>query len=384
MTTNNEQQEGEQNDRDEYDNRTFRYKLVKNIFLFLSRVFMGMYLEISGPTLLDLRDRVGVNYEEISRVLVAKSVGYFISSVFGGFLVDKLKGHVDLLISLGCFMGAVGTAIIPWSPSMPFMGVMFHLQGLGEGIIDVGGDNLVIRMWGDKAAAPIHSLYFAFVGGERTLSKFLFAFATDGPLKFTKDNATILNTVFWASFTAGRGLAMLAAKFVGPRILLIVELIMNLIVAIVLLTLGYRFAIVMWIFTALQGACLAPLFPSGIAWLNIYLKVTGMALAVFYIGASFGGMAFQWVTGYLFQNYGPMSWLYIILVYAIAVNIIFWAMQVIAWKFGTVIIRKNSLKEIAANDKLNYPLSNPRKDADLGDDDDGWKEAIIQTDHCRL
>ena len=31
--------------------------------------------EMSGPTLPDLKDRIGVDYEEISRALVGKSIG---------------------------------------------------------------------------------------------------------------------------------------------------------------------------------------------------------------------------------------------------------------------------------------------------------------------
>ena len=49
----------------------------------------GIYAEIVGPTLLDLKDRVGANYEEISRTLVARSVGYFFSAVIGGTLADR-------------------------------------------------------------------------------------------------------------------------------------------------------------------------------------------------------------------------------------------------------------------------------------------------------
>ena len=49
----------------------------------------GIYAEIVGPTLLDLKDRVGANYEEISRTLVARSVGYFFSALIGGTLADR-------------------------------------------------------------------------------------------------------------------------------------------------------------------------------------------------------------------------------------------------------------------------------------------------------
>ena len=42
------------------------------------------------------------------------------------------------------------------------------------------------------------------VGGERAYGKFLFTFAIDSELRFTKRNAAILNSLFWAFLVGGR------------------------------------------------------------------------------------------------------------------------------------------------------------------------------------
>ena len=48
-------------------------------------------------------------------------------------------------------------------------------------------------------------LYFIqAIGGERAYGKFLFTFAIDSELKFTKRNAAILNSLFWAFLVGGR------------------------------------------------------------------------------------------------------------------------------------------------------------------------------------
>ena len=49
----------------------------------------GVYAEMVGPTLPDLKDRVNANYEEIARVLVSKSVGYCFGAILGGFFAYK-------------------------------------------------------------------------------------------------------------------------------------------------------------------------------------------------------------------------------------------------------------------------------------------------------
>ena len=43
------------------------------------QITQGVYLEVVGPSLPDLRDRIGVNTEEISRALIGSSIG----SIFG-------------------------------------------------------------------------------------------------------------------------------------------------------------------------------------------------------------------------------------------------------------------------------------------------------------
>ena len=54
----------------------------------------GLLLEIIGPTLPDLKDLVGVNYEEISRALVAKSAGLFVGAFIGGILHERFYRYV--------------------------------------------------------------------------------------------------------------------------------------------------------------------------------------------------------------------------------------------------------------------------------------------------
>ena len=43
-----------------------------------------MFNEVVGPTLPDIKARVGADYEEIGRVLAARSAGLFLGSLAGG------------------------------------------------------------------------------------------------------------------------------------------------------------------------------------------------------------------------------------------------------------------------------------------------------------
>ena len=59
-----------------------------------------------------------------------------ICSIYTGTLADFYPYHIEVILSVAYLVSSVGTAIIPWSGALWVMAIMFHLQGLGEGIID--------------------------------------------------------------------------------------------------------------------------------------------------------------------------------------------------------------------------------------------------------
>ena len=68
---------------------------------------------IVGPTLIDLTHLVGVNYEQISHVFVARSAGIMVGSVAAGVLSDRFQRHMDAFLSLDLALLAAGTAVVP-------------------------------------------------------------------------------------------------------------------------------------------------------------------------------------------------------------------------------------------------------------------------------
>ena len=82
--------------------------------------------------------RIGVNYEEISRALMARSVGFLFGSFLGGALYDRWQHLSDFWLSLACVCGGAGTLIAPFCPNLALLGTMFCLDGLGKGIMALG------------------------------------------------------------------------------------------------------------------------------------------------------------------------------------------------------------------------------------------------------
>ena len=91
-----------------------------------------------GPTLIDLKQRMNVNYEDIATAVSGSSAGYFIGGLIGGAIVDKLSSLCDLLVAL-CLDGmAVVTIAIPWSHWTQLLWVLCCLQGIFAAVLNTG------------------------------------------------------------------------------------------------------------------------------------------------------------------------------------------------------------------------------------------------------
>lgn len=98
----------------------------------------GLFLEITGPTQKDLKLRANLNYEDVSRAVSGRSIGFFIGAAIGGFLVDKLDPYCDLMLAVCLDLGGTATIIAPYAQSIGLMWFLFVMQGTFEGIINIG------------------------------------------------------------------------------------------------------------------------------------------------------------------------------------------------------------------------------------------------------
>lgn len=159
--------------------------------------------------------------------------------------------------------------------------------------------------------------FYQAVGGERIYGKFIRAFSID-QLEFSGTDATLLNSSFWISFSVGRFLGFVGAIFIPIRILIFIECFGALGIAVLLNIFGYYNSTALWVLTQPMGIFIAPLFPTGIAWSDHYLKMSGLGIMVLLAGGSVGGIMYMWIAGYLYDIYGPRSFLYMVTAYGAA------------------------------------------------------------------
>lgn len=181
-------------------------------------------------------------------------------------------------------------------------------------LVDPGTCTNGDRFFGVQVFVLLFLYFFNAVGGERLYGKFIRSYAIDKH-KFSGDDGSLINTVFWISFAVGRFTGLFTGRFIPIRILILLEVSGTLITAILLDIFARDNDLALWILTVPMGFFVAPLFPSGIGWGDFHVALTGFAITFVLMGGALGGMSYLWVIGYLYEYHGYDMFLHQMVVY---------------------------------------------------------------------
>ncbi|CAF0927362.1 unnamed protein product [Didymodactylos carnosus] len=123
---------------------------------------MGLHLEIVAPTLEILRDHVRTNLDGIATILASRGAGYMAGNILGVVLQKQVRKHSELIVAIGFFIPGVVVFATPFVTSLRLLSILFFFQGLAQGMTDLGGNNLLLTMWGDHAAAPLNCVHLGY------------------------------------------------------------------------------------------------------------------------------------------------------------------------------------------------------------------------------
>lgn len=140
-----------------------RKKTARTIAYYAGFIALGMSFTSLGPTLPGLARNTNSLLSQISWLFFTHSAGYSISSLFGGRLFDRFDGHPLLAWSLGAIV--VTMAAIPLVPKLSLLAAVFFIRGLASGVIDVGGNTLLVWVHGDRSGPWLNLLHFCFGTG---------------------------------------------------------------------------------------------------------------------------------------------------------------------------------------------------------------------------
>jgi MFS transporter, FHS family, Na+ dependent glucose transporter 1 len=134
--------------------------IVATIAYYLAFIILGMTTAASGPSLLKLAEHTSSGLDRISLIFIFGSLGYLIGSYLGGRAFDRFSSHK--LLSLTVLLIAVASLLIPNAHSMGLLLFAMFLSGFASGIIDVGGNALLIWTHGEKSGPFLNGLHFFF------------------------------------------------------------------------------------------------------------------------------------------------------------------------------------------------------------------------------
>lgn len=171
--------------------------------------------------------------------------------------------------------------------------------------------------------------FFFYVGAEVTYGSYIFSFAITHA-GMTESEAAGLNSIFWGTFAAVRGLAIFFATCLQPGTMIVLSNIAS-VASSLFLVLFDKSPTCLWAATSVYGASMATTFPSGISWIEQYTTIHGKAAAFFVVGAALGEMAIPAVIGILQGEYPDLPVvLYTSLGAAVATAVLFPVMYKLA------------------------------------------------------
>ena len=243
--------------------------------------------------------------------------------------------HVGFWIVSGCILVISGL----W-----FGYFFFDKRKAQDGAGGQAQDLKLKQIFNPNTCSPGHPVYaillyvlmflwiYTAVAGERIYAKYLYSYAREQAC-LPKQEATLMLTAFWISFTVGRFLGFIVTSFIPMKIMIFIEGAGNLASAIVL----YFFSAnkwVLWVCVCVSGVFVGPCYPSGLAWANRYMVVTATGVTVLSIGAGVSDLSFLPGVGSTIDKLGISAMTYFTLGFGVVVCALPFVMQGVACTRG--------------------------------------------------
>lgn len=137
--------------------------LKQTVLYYAAFIALGLTAASLGPTLLGLADQTGSQLSQISFLFTTRAMGYLGGSFVGGRLYDRLPGNRTLAIAL--LSASAILALVPTTPMLWALTVVMLALGFAEGVIDVGGNTLIVWVHRERVAPYMNGLHLFFAVG---------------------------------------------------------------------------------------------------------------------------------------------------------------------------------------------------------------------------
>lgn len=123
-------------------------------------VLLGLMLTAIGPSLDALQAQSGSSTGAIALLFTANAIGYIAGSLAAGPLYGRITGH--RLLAAALLALAALTVTVPGLGSLALLIVVFALIGIPLGVIDVGGNTLLVWLYRADVPPYMNALHLSF------------------------------------------------------------------------------------------------------------------------------------------------------------------------------------------------------------------------------
>ena len=126
---------------------------------FLLFIYLGLGAAVLGPTLPALAAQVGLPVTGISGLFLA-GIGFTVGTALAARLFDRVPGH--RLLALAQLWSAAMLVLIPLAPSLPALLIIIACKSVADGLINTGGNTLLMWTHGLRVGPYMNALHFCF------------------------------------------------------------------------------------------------------------------------------------------------------------------------------------------------------------------------------
>ncbi|KAI1241017.1 hypothetical protein IHE44_0009473 [Lamprotornis superbus] len=214
--------------------------------------------------------------------------------------------------------------------------------------------------------------FFFYVGAEVSYGSYVFTYAMDF-VEMMESEAAALNSVFWGAFAVCRGAAIFGAAFLSPFTMIVISLVCSAASSSALAFFTHNQAL-LWVGTAVYGASMATIFPSGISWIEQYTVIEGKSASLFVVGAALGEMCIPVAVGYLQGRFHDIP---IVMYTAFATSVMTVLLFPVMYKLANA-PQENDMKVVSESETRKALLSNSRLTEDEEEEVRDWNDADFE------
>jgi FHS family Na+ dependent glucose MFS transporter 1 len=142
------------------EHKTSINAIAPTMVFYFSFILLGLTMAVTGPTLTTLAKHTSSRIDQISYIFITGSLGYLIGSMIGGRLYDKFPAN--RVVPIGLLVLAASSAYVPSASQLVILVMAIFILGLSQGVIDVGGNTLLIWIHGNGVGPFMNGLHFFF------------------------------------------------------------------------------------------------------------------------------------------------------------------------------------------------------------------------------